>query len=479
MELVGKWCAHARAKRMGGVGMIEQMTGLPISHFSMECDHAPEGGMAAWDFGESALDFYDRNCASCTVRKPVGLPNLSKLVTERDEARKVAAAREQIEQDKVVRALEARSQARRGLREQVDAINQSLIDDLDAFDRKHEDVDRKRLSEAAKLAPKRIDKKLVDLLFNQSGATTSLALVALDVASHVVPNERRTVLLAQRLFRSGVGGRMAANVLIANLDTMNDGDVTDLVPAAAQLASPDRSPYFGDSGPRSSPKLLLAMWKAKPDAVRGGIDRLLDRKSVSSSQLVGRAMRLIIQYDSGAAKTFVRPAVSRYVRAHQVLPDLDEYANLGDMAGAIDLMLSREPEALDAILQDLAKGASVEAQRNIATIYAQAWRDRLSSKKDKPHPEARLRLGLDRLIWLPAKMFDTQVLQTVSSAFRYPPDEIEALLEQHADKLVGAALLLDETIADNHAGRATLRRSCSRWNGRTLVRPPMMSSSIS
>lgn len=454
MKLVGNWCAHARAKRMGGVGMIEQMTGLPISHFTMECDHAPSGGIAAWDFGESALDFYDRNCTSCTMRKPVGLPNLSKLVTERDEARKIAAAREQVEQERLARALEERTQARQSLRKQVDAVNQSLIDDLDTFDRKHGDVDRKRLSEAANLAPERIDKKLVNLLFDQSGATTSLALVALDVASQVVPNERRTVLLAQRLFRSGVGGRAAANILIANLGTMKDDDLVDLLPAAAELASPDRGEFFGGAGPRSSPKLLLAMWKAKPEAVRAGIDRLLDRKSVKSSQLAGRAMSLIIEYDSGAAKTFARAAVSRYVRAHQLLPDLGEYENLGDLAGAIDLMLTLEPEAVDAILQGLAIGASAEAQRNIATIYAEAWRDGLRSKKDKPYPESRLRLGVDRLIWLPAQMFDRDVLQTVSGAFRYPPDEVEELLEQHADQLIGAALLLDETISDNERGQS-------------------------
>ncbi|MEI9406968.1 hypothetical protein [Mesorhizobium argentiipisi] len=447
MELVGNWCAHARAKRMGGVGMIEQMTGLPISHFSMECDHAPGGGIAAWDFGESALDFYDRNCTSCTKRKPVGLPNLSKLVTERAQARKIAAGREQVELERLARELEERAQARQLLRKQVDAVNQSLIDDLDTFDRKHEDVDRKRLSEAAKLAPERIDRKLLDLLFNQSGATTSLALVALEVASHVVPNERRTVLLAQRLFSSGADGRTAANVLIANLETMNDGDLVDLVPAAAELACPDRE-RFGGAKPHSSPKLFLAMWKANPEAVHAGIGRLLDRKTVPSSQLAGRAMGLIIEYDSGAAKTFVREAASRYVRAHQLLPDLDRYENLGDLAGAIDLILTLEPEALDAVLQDLAIGANVEAQRNIASIYAEAWRDRLRGKKDKPHPEPRLRLGLDRLIWLPAKMFDSDVLRTVSGAFRNPPNEVEALLEQHTDKLIGAALLLDETVAD-------------------------------
>ena len=451
--LMRNWCAHARAKRMGGVGMIEQMTGLPISHFAMECDHAPSGGMAAWDFGESALDFYDRNCALCTLRKPVGLPNLSRLVKEREDSRRIAAARDQIDQARIAEALEERSRARQAVRTTVNAVNQALVDDLDAFDRKHDDVDRRRLVEAARLAPERFDAKLVDLLFDHAHLSPSLARLALDIAFHVAPDERRTVLLAQRLFGTGGGGRTAGRILVANLETVKEGDLVDLVPAAAELASPDRHALFEGTGPRSSPKLLLAMWKARPGAVRTGIDRLLERKTVYCSQLAGRAMTLIIRYDSNAAGTFVRAAASRFVRAGQLLPDLGDHESLGDMAGAIDLILSLEPQALDAILQDLTVGADVEAQRNIATVYAEAWRSRYPGSKDKPHSESRLRLGLDRLAWLPSRMFDQDVLQTVAGAFRYPPDEVWPLIAEDPDKLVGAALLLDEAIADKERGQ--------------------------
>jgi hypothetical protein len=454
MELVHNWCAHARARRQGGVGMIEQMTGLPISHFSMECDHAPAGGIAAFDFGESALDFYDQNCATCSMRQPVGFPNLSKLVSERDEERRIAAAREKVEQGKAEQALKGRSEARAALRKNMDAVNQALIDDLDAYDRTRDAVDRKRLTEAARLAPDRINNRLVDLLFDEASASTLLALVALEVASHVAPNERRTLLLAQRLFRNQVETRIASKILVANLSEMKDGDVTDLVPAAANLASPDRRQFLGGDGPRSSPKLLLAMWKQRPKAVKAGIDRLLDTKTVGTSQLAGRAMRLIIKYDPAAANTFVRAVASRYVRAKQLLPDLGEYESLGDMAGVLDLMLSLETQALDAILQDLSIGADIEAKRNIAKIYAEAWRGHYPSGKTKPHPEVRLRLGLDRLLWLPAQMFDTDVLHAVSGAFRYPPEEVWPLIEQEADKLVGAALILDDAIADRERGQA-------------------------
>jgi hypothetical protein len=83
-QLVKNWCAHVRIERMGGGGMVEAMTGLPIGHHGLACDHAPAGGLMCWDTRDAALDFYDRNCANCPLRQPVGIPNLLTWVAERD-----------------------------------------------------------------------------------------------------------------------------------------------------------------------------------------------------------------------------------------------------------------------------------------------------------------------------------------------------------------------------------------------------------
>jgi hypothetical protein len=84
LVLAKNWCAHIRMTRFGGSGLIEQMTGDPIGHLGLECDHAGRDGMSCWDLADAAIDFYDRHCAVCTVRKPVRLPNLSELIGERD-----------------------------------------------------------------------------------------------------------------------------------------------------------------------------------------------------------------------------------------------------------------------------------------------------------------------------------------------------------------------------------------------------------
>jgi hypothetical protein len=168
-------------------------------------------------------------------------------------------------------------------------------------------------------------------------------------------------------------------------------------------------------------------------------------------------MRLLIEHNHQAAKWFARAAASRYVRAKQLLSDLGEYESLGDIARALDLIFDLEPEALDAVLQELCLGADIEAKRNIAKIYAEAWREYNPRGEKKNHPEARLRIGLDRLIWIPSQVFDQKVLSTVASAFSYPPHDAWFLIEKYADKLVGAALLIDEQVSatDTLQGKQT------------------------
>ena len=85
-ELLRNWCGHLRIEKLGWGGLVEQMTGLPIGPRSLACSHATAGGFGGADLTFIALDFHDRNCAGCGHRKPVGYPNLSSLIHERDVA---------------------------------------------------------------------------------------------------------------------------------------------------------------------------------------------------------------------------------------------------------------------------------------------------------------------------------------------------------------------------------------------------------
>ena len=134
MQLVRNWCAHARIKKFGGTGLIEQATGLPIGNHGLECDHATAGGMFTWDFREAALDFYDRNCADCKKRKGVGIPNLLSLVKERDDQRAAEAQRASFEQARHAEAHDARKLVRSRLREGLGPLACAMVDHIDEFD---------------------------------------------------------------------------------------------------------------------------------------------------------------------------------------------------------------------------------------------------------------------------------------------------------------------------------------------------------
>ena len=134
MELVRNWCSHARIEKFGGTGMIEEMTGLPIGNHGLKCDHTTAEGMYTWDLRESALDFYDRNCVDCKKRKPVGVPNLSSLVKERDDLRAVDARKASAAEANRVEERAIRQLARSHLRQGIGALSNTIIDHIDEFD---------------------------------------------------------------------------------------------------------------------------------------------------------------------------------------------------------------------------------------------------------------------------------------------------------------------------------------------------------
>lgn len=97
LELLRNWCAHAKVVTEGGDGLFQQVTGLPVSMCRVTCEHERAGSQKSMHLKENALDFYDRNCFDCEHRVPVGFPNLSFLVGERDRERQ---ARDQRAEEK-------------------------------------------------------------------------------------------------------------------------------------------------------------------------------------------------------------------------------------------------------------------------------------------------------------------------------------------------------------------------------------------
>src|SRR5713226_2885615 len=144
IELVRKHCANAQVEHhpMGGIGLIEQMTGLPIGMKTVTCEYAAKPpDFAGAEFLPVALSFYKNNCVGCPHRILVGIPNLATVAHDIDEReQREAERREQAKQQ-----AQAERDARHRAREQR-VMNEPqttrelirLVDLLDAEDRPSE-----------------------------------------------------------------------------------------------------------------------------------------------------------------------------------------------------------------------------------------------------------------------------------------------------------------------------------------------------
>jgi hypothetical protein len=127
-KLIHNWCAHIRILRDGARGMVEQMTGAPIGHASVDCEFAKDQrGLMTWDWAEAAISFHDRNCVGCEHRKPVGLPNISKLVEARDRSRAQRDQAANEEKSKQLAAYQDRELSRSKLKEEVSQDGWAVI----------------------------------------------------------------------------------------------------------------------------------------------------------------------------------------------------------------------------------------------------------------------------------------------------------------------------------------------------------------
>jgi hypothetical protein len=153
LELVRNWCAHLAIEKMGGGGLVEQFTDLPIGPRSLSCPHAVAPGFVGHDLRFLAVDFYDRNCAGCVHRKPVGFPNLAALIGERDAKRSAAEEETRRQEAAAAQALQQRDEARQVIRAQLAPPSADVIDQIEGIDHRREDANADRLVETAKLAP--------------------------------------------------------------------------------------------------------------------------------------------------------------------------------------------------------------------------------------------------------------------------------------------------------------------------------------
>jgi hypothetical protein len=480
-ELVQNWCANVQMKKFGGTGMVEQMTGLPIGNHFLECPHAPAGGMAAFDLADTALDFHDRNCVDCMHRKPVGMPNLTILLKEREEQR----AKHRLEQERadsvVASKLAAREAARLRIRAHLNALAATTLDLVSELDHKVDGADH-RLAETAELAPETFTPEIVDHLFslvesNEHWLVTPCltALARLDI------DKPRLTNAALRALRSLSVGDIAGDIVQAHGEHGDSALVADALPSLIRLANPISSPFGFDRQQQPVTGPLDALYRYRKDAVRAGLRLLLEDTRAYNIRLAARGLDVLVARDATLTEFLAPELISKIARANRLVLGSEEEVSetLDEIRSVLTRTFHFDPEKTDRLIAAYFEGASAEGGAQLYKIYDSVLRDVRFGRGETQVTEAH-RIAFRRLVVAATEATTDEIADATDGSFHGDPYELTPIAAEEIDLLLGCAALLDVKLTDLDATPPDASNPMAGWDriGRRGHLSNMMSSFV-
>lgn len=462
LKLVHNYCSHARVVNRGGVGLIAQVTGLPLGMLGVHCDHASASGMAGWFLEPIAVDFYDRNCAHCDKRVAVRMPSLLALVDERDRALERQREAQKKAQAQAAKAHQGRVAQRAALRVGQSAACCSLLDDLDTLDACSSDEVKIRIVETAKLAPEVFIAPIIEYFFELATSDKmNFKEQALSILRLVSADKPRLSETAFDCLTKHDAIEVAADIVLAYPGMVAPAKVESAVPALIALARLPQAQLAIDE-PISKPEPLKKIYKLWPELVRNAIQRLLDSKQSYPVRLGVAALHVLFRDDAGLLPSFARTTTSKLARAHLLFEKDPSDRELGMVCGdlrriVVEALLAA-PENTDALISEFFDSASSEGEERLTQIYEELSRHSIRLVEDSrgamtPSDVAAYVVVLRRLLKLAGTSTNQKVLRLVVQVFRNEPDEIVAAGKQNIDALLGTAAVLDARIEAFEAER--------------------------
>jgi len=217
LELATRWCRHvALDQSQSGYGVVQQLTGLPVSGGEFRCDYATLRSGSSMRLELSAVDFYAANCVGCENRDAADIPPhlgsyADGILAERTRREaKAAQARQRQAEDAV-----ARRAARRALVTETrdTSFVLSLLDGLDQPETRADAA--RRLGEQTVIDPAPVAAALPALVDPASTPQDNAVIDALDKLdlAGLVADAEPIVSLALRAVTEGwgsAGGRVLA-----------------------------------------------------------------------------------------------------------------------------------------------------------------------------------------------------------------------------------------------------------------------------
>ncbi len=375
LSLLRNWCEHAEVVSESSGGLFQEMTGLPIAMSRVTCRHERAMGSISMHLDQNALSFHDRNCIDCDRRIPVGFPNLSHLIGERDRGRaqesQAADDRRRAESDLLAERVAARGQ----VFAKPTPAQISLLALLDRLDRvPSEETERDFVSgmrAVGGIANDSFGKAVIGViraggLHRMRGGLLALEAIGYDSVS--------IGALALDALARNEAVDIASDLAIRHMAPCHRDQIRKAGPAFLLLARiPTRSMLEGEVVSR--PEALAAAYRMEPAVIQEAIECALARNSKKWRQAGCFATMTLIQEEID----FDFIAVSKALVDSFHLPD-DVYfpgPAYGAVARVLAELLRRFQEPVEAILIACEEDRDHRVRTGVFRAYTEIFRRRI------------------------------------------------------------------------------------------------------
>lgn len=411
--------------------------------------------MATWELRVAALDFYDRYCADCKLRKPIGFPSFSVIVSERDKQEEKQKRELDRASAEAAAALSERQAARAVLQQSLPPLSAAIIDHIGDLDLNRTDENRKRITESARLAPEHFSETVISYIFNLTETASWFDETGLIVLDAVKADPLRIVRAALMAIPRSYASRTAARILQKYTTYVEEDRLLPALPEIMHIAAP-ADPYIPMDEPlKPEPELLLALYGKHSELIHETIEKLIGTYNQDNINLAARSLVAIGALHPPAFAKHIRTMIATYVRAGTLIRDFDDYRRgVHDLQRAIIAAFFQSPEEVDQLIHDYMQGATEEQLTQVMKLFERSIsRGRLEEllpADNKPH-----RIAFRRLLWATTTLTEAEPIRTVDSAFGREPYHLVNIARAEFDSLMGAMLLIDQRMQQHEAKRPT------------------------
>lgn len=441
LELARNWCALLNVESLGGSGLIEETTGLPIGIKRFRCDYALPGNSSP-SLEHILLDFYESNCKACGKRVPVGQPDVGQLVENRESERRKREERLSRMQQQQKAAIAARISRRGELRKGLDPELHGLLDIIDELDRARSDDAALMLERAVVLLRDKIEASILESLRELIRESNSTAAKAALRALKGVENDRHKLgEAALEAMARGIDIEYAGTIITECLDVCHDALVDGALPQLVHLVWVQKEIDAAYVRSTSDPRPLIKAYSIFGEKVRRSISGFLKSPQAFERILACKAIKYIAwSYpDFGLAM------------AREMIVSLDLADNRYDVEGsaavveALAEVMKVRPAELDEILQNEMQGSDSHRRATLFRTYPIVMHP---SKSDLP-PEATdaRRIAFQRITSALVAKDDSAVLEEASHCLSYDAMFYPALIKDFSVVLLEAAALLADDLS--------------------------------